>query len=222
MDSKESFLARGLAGLRRVFRSVVPKTPNPVNVNLVRTAASGGCLEMLPDDILTGENMLVCDKFGYTAFHIATKAGKLDKIPERLMTEEHLSNQGEFGLSVFHFAALTGHLDQIPKEWLSAKNLLAECTGNTALHNAGANGHLDQIPVELLTEANLITENAVGVNVFRMAAKNGHLDQLLGLKFSEAIIPSVGNTWYAKNLAILNAKEAATTPAPETTDIELF
>jgi len=94
--------------------------------------------------------------------------------------------------------------------------------GETSIQKAARMGHMDQIPLEFLTEETLTsTQNGYNQTPLDNASDCGNLDQLLGIKFSSAIIPTVGIEWYEKNEELIRQRDSVAEQVQDQ-DIEVF
>jgi len=186
-------------------------------------------LHTLPQELLTEENLTVKDMDGYTVFHVACPK----QIPSALMTEANILRVSNNGSTALHCMAIVGGLNNVPRELLTEQNLRTQDNrGRTVLQTvfmeAAWYGRLDTIPRELFTEANLMITGEGTPLLAALVETRGYskskeevLELLLGIEFSEAIIPIVGREWYDKNKQICRQKNTLNT-AQTAPEVELF
>ena len=143
-------------------------------------------------------------------------------IPPAGVYEKGLHRKNTYGNTPLHNAAETGHLHWIPITFLTKKGLTAPNDINDPpLHNAARRGQLNKIPIEFLTEENLSMPNGNKLTALELAESNNNIDQLLGIKFSPAILALVSHEWYDKNEQLLKQRESVI-QQEEQLDIEIF
>jgi len=109
-----------------------------------------GCMDQLPKELFTVENMSIRDGWGMTPIHKAIEFELFHRIPSWVVTVESMLVKDNEGLTPLHDAAIYGVLNCIPKSLLTTEYLLMENNeGTSALHFAAANSHLDQVPLGL-------------------------------------------------------------------------
>jgi hypothetical protein len=93
------------------------------NENVLHYAAHYGCLNQIPEELVTVETMNSLNGFNETPLHSAAVGGKLHLVPKKFLTQENLEKEDNWG-TVFHKAAMTSNFKDFPKEFLTEKNLL--------------------------------------------------------------------------------------------------
>ena len=240
---KMADVLNGLSKSEWLLRSSEGVTP-------LNFAIASKLTNLIPDDLLTEENMLLKSNNGCTPIAYAALTGTLNTLPEAVITERTLTYNAGMALK---YAAQNGHLDQVPVKYLTAKLLVGG-----ALHVAVSNGHLDQIPVEVLTQEvwcakgsggatvlhaaiesrniakvpitiltseNLLIADDYGKTALHRLSRLNQLDSILGVELAESCKTIVGKDWYEKNLLFIECaavKNVLTQKAEDTNDIALF
>jgi len=137
-------------------------------------AAFYGWLHLVPAVVLSRENLLRENKFGYTVAHSAAHGGSLGSVPLGIVGEM-ADRRTALGESFVFLAANSGKLDKLPPSLVTVESLMCCSTdaakvhsddltisfssgGLTALHVAAIRGKLGQLPAAVLaglTEAHL-------------------------------------------------------------------
>ena len=155
----------------------------------VRTAATLGFLDDLPEAYLTRENFLLQDDHGWNAVHFACESGNLHQVPEEFITEAVLLTCTKDGKTALH---LVSEFDLLPLEILKPANLVLKSTeGRTPLHRAASFGTLYQLPSELLTREILTASDDCGRTIYHAAANHNCLDQLPGVTLEDLLLPDL-------------------------------
>jgi len=122
----------------------------------------------------------------------------------------------------FHKTAESGKLAEIPTVLLTEARLLKKQLGWNVLHFAARSGCLTAVPSHILTEENIMVPTLRGHTTLDIALDYKHLDQLLGVQFSDPVRKVVGDVWWEENQRLQKAKLGLQEGDTNPNDLELF
>ncbi|XP_054714802.1 ankyrin repeat domain-containing protein 16-like isoform X2 [Uloborus diversus] len=125
-----------------------------------------------------GANLLLKNKDGWTAFHIASREGHIDVIKNLLLKNPNLwKTRSNNGRTPLHTASLHGHLDivKLITSNSDCDNDVQDCCGTTPLMDAGSANHLLVVQFLIEQKASILKVDALGRNVLHLAAQSASL-----------------------------------------------
>lgn len=126
--------------------------------------AEAGRVYLIPEALLTRQNLIRKDASGQTVADLAFRRGGLDRLPEvlRWTSQKYAWSRFQDALREHALHTLPDHFD-----WLSPKQ-----GGDTPLHHAARAGQLSGVPSDVLTVESASIQNQAGQSVAELAFAN--------------------------------------------------
>ena len=162
-------------------------TKNQLGQTVLHYAAQGSLITAIPKKFLTEANLTIGDNNGVTPLHLACALSLMQDIPNNVWTETSLTVKSTSGIAPIHWIVIKGWLHKIPKNVLTEPVMFtpyeSECSSSSS--------STQRLP------------RAAEQTALHLAKEHRQLNSLLGIEFSERIIPIVGEEWYNHNMSIL-------------------